>query len=609
MADIFIKFLKRKNETKIGWRLDSRKSFLYANTVKEEVRDRRIVTILRKYLDMEFESAQLSVFNRKDFEALGELLFDLIFTDENLLIEFKDWYKKAINSRDSGAYNIFLEFEQEKEFDDLAILPWEYIYFKPSEKELKLDEPFLAASTACEINFYRKLPFTFVESRDEEMSEILPPLKILLIICDPFEKPVKKIKELLNYFCKLTEIYPEDKLQVKYLYQPSHNPVRLKNQLNSGQDNPSDIYSLENKLNGKIGPHDADFSPNIIHFTGHGFVEDKNGMLIFTEESATAGGLFEPRPLSDSRFATSIRDSRLQPKLVFLQVCNGGRIVDYINNTGITMCLLEKRVPYVIAMQNPIQEDHALRFTETFYTNFLKGKNIGACVSAGRYELGGYGEFYQKAFGSPVLCTYLDKPLRLLISDEKKQPRAEIQEELLKFCNTPGCLHYNDKQRYSASDVFCTQGHPLVTMQKRSQADAGASHSMRPEIAIPKAGRGSMPGNQMQPNNIPAKPDHLMGGGNGNGQSVRSSPVWSSSLYNIKIEIHTQIEKSIVCALESLRSYLLPEVYQQQLKSIENSWAASQTADMVTVNEKEIKDSLHQYADSLKEVDIKPKHL
>lgn len=607
MADFYIKFLKHKNETKIAWKVDSGKPFLYANTVKEEVRDRRIVTILRKYLDMEFESAQLSVFNRKDFETLGELLFDLIFTDENLIIQFKDWYQEAINNNDSGAYNIFLEFEQEKEFDDLAILPWEYIYFKPGEKELKLDEPFLAASTACEINFYRKVPFTFVESHDEGMSEIVPPLKILLIIADPFEKPVKKKKELLDYFSDLTDIYPEDKLQVRYLYQPSPNPVRFKNQLNSGQDNPSEIYSLEKELNGKIGPHDAGFSPNIIHFAGHGLVKDKNGMLIFTKESENAGGLFEPCPLSDSRFANVINDSRLRPKLVFLQVCNGGRIVDYINNTGIIMCLLEKRVPYVIAMQNPIQEDHALQFTQTFYNNFLEGKNIGACVSAGRYELGGYGEFYQKSFGSPVLCTYLDKPLKLKNPEEKKQPKAESQDKLLKFCNTPGCPHYNNKQRYSASDVFCSQGHPLVTMHKGAQTEVGASRSMRPEIAVPKPGKGNIPGNQMHSYSKPEKPDDFMG--KGNGHSLRASPRWSSSLYKIKIGIHAEIENSIAGALESLRSYLLTEAYQQKFQGIEDSWTVSQTAVNVPVNEKAIIDSLHQYVENLKEVDIKPEYL
>ncbi|MFW6310330.1 MAG: CHAT domain-containing protein, partial [Prolixibacteraceae bacterium] len=578
------------------------------NSVKEEVRDRRIVTILRKYLDMEFESAQLSVFNRKDFEALGELLFDLIFNDENLLIEFKDWYKKAIeNNAESVTYNIFLEFEQEKEFDDLAVLPWEYIYFKPKEKELKLDEPFLAASTAREINFYRKVPFTFVESHDEEMSEIEPPLKILLIIADPFEKPVKKKKELLKYFSKLTEKYGDEKLQVKYLYQPSPNPVRLKKQLDSGRDHPSDIYSLEKELNGKIGPHDASFSPNIIHFVGHGFVEDNNGMLIFTEESINTGGFFEPRPFSDSRFANSIKDSRLRPKLIFLQVCNGGRIVDYINNTGIIMCLLEKRVPYVIAMQNPIQEDHALRFTQTFYNQFLEGKNIGACVSAGRYELGGYGEFYQKAFGSPVLCTYLDKPLRLKMQEEKKQFRPEKQEELLKFCNTHGCLHYGDKQRYSATDVFCSQGHPLVERQKGAPVEAEVSRSMRPEGAAPKSRRRNIPEDHMHSYSRNVQPDNLMDGVNG--QSLRSSSRWSSLLYKIKNEIHNQIEQDIGIALKTLDSCLLPEIYQHQLKGIEDVWSASQKTGNAPASEQEIKDSLHQYTETLKEEDIKPEYL
>ena len=146
MANFYIKFLKRNNETKVGWRPDSRNDLLYGDTISAEVRDRRIVSILRKYLDMEFEAGQLSVFNRKDFEALGELLFDLIFTTENLIIEFEDWFSIALKDEEGAeAYNIFLEFDLKEEFDDLAILPWEYIHYRPKTDGLIVKEPFLAS--------------------------------------------------------------------------------------------------------------------------------------------------------------------------------------------------------------------------------------------------------------------------------------------------------------------------------------------------------------------------------------------------------------------------------------------------------------------------------
>ncbi len=471
MANFYIRFIKRRDQTQIAY-LGLGKSFHYAPTVKEEVRDRRIVSVLRKYLDLDFELGQHVIFNRKEFEALGELLFDLIFADENLFIEFDDWYRSSIRNEDGeDTYNIYLEFDQDKEFDDLAILPWEYIHFKPKKEGLIHDEPFLAASTSKKINFYRKIPFTFVEALDEKYNEIIPPLKILLLISNPTDISIKKMDELLQYFRELKKMYPDDNhLQIKYLYQPSPGSDEFKQELNNGQLNKPETYFLKKELGDKIGPHDKTFSPDIIHYVGHGFLEDNNGMLFFAEEDKNIAGLFKKHPVSDTRFSNGIKDSRLNPKLVFLQVCNGGRIVDYINNKGTAICLLQKRIPFVIAMQNPVQEDHALRFTQTFYNNFIQGKNIGSCVSAGRYELGGQGEFNQKAFGSPVLFTFTSFPLSFNMFHQEentdKVMEQDLEEEIIKYCNFPGCPHYGNEQRYNSTDIMCTQGHRLVSKKK-----------------------------------------------------------------------------------------------------------------------------------------------
>lgn len=609
MTDFTIKFLKRENKTQIGWVWGSRKSFLYADTVNEEVRDRRIVSILRKYLDMEFESAQLSVFNRKDFETLGELLFDLIFNAENIQIEFNEWYNSALRDEEqASAYNIFLEFEQDKEFDDLAILPWEYIHFKPRDAGLILDEPFLAASTSKKINFYRKVPFTFLDAQEEDLFKITPPLKILLLISDP--KPAKELtkkEELFQYFRSLKDNYSDDLLQIKYIYQPSSKTDKFKTELNTG---PSDTYSLENELGEKIGQHDASFSPDIIHFVGHGFVEDNNGMLIFTEEDKRTAGIFNHESMSDVRFANCIKDSRLHPKLVFLQVCNGGRIVDYMNKSGTAIRLLEKRVPFVIAMQNPIQEDHALRFTQSFYNNFMKGKNIGTCVSAGRYELGGQGEFNQKAFGSPVLFTYVNFPLTLKTQEEKKTKEADSKEEIIKYCNHPGCPHYGDELRYSATDKYCSQGHDLVTKKKGSPAEMEAARTSRSAVANPNVSRGIKSIDSDSTRNQNNYTGGLTSSNDiKNGNKLRQSTHWSSSLFKIKGEIHSKIAGDAENVFQLLKLYIISEFYLLKLKEIENSYTHARNSGNLHEKEKEIKDALHQLTDELKEDDIKPEYL
>jgi hypothetical protein len=613
MANFYIKFLKRNNETKVGWRPDSRKSFFYADTIREEVRDRRIVSILRKYLDMEFEAGQLSVFNRKDFEALGELLFDLIFTKENLIIEFEDWYSSALKDEEGAdAYNIFLEFDLEPEFDDLAILPWEYIHYRPKTKGLIIDEPFFAASFGKKINFYRKIPFTFVDSRDEQLSEIEYPLKILLIISDPTEKPLKKRNELLLYFKELKDNYPEEEtLQIKYLYQPNPDQDFFKSELNNGQAGASEIYSLENELGDKIGKHDASFSPHIIHFIGHGFVKDKNGMLIFSEEDKTRGGLFLKKPVTDIKFSNCIKNSRLEPKLVFLQVCNGGRIVDYLNKNGIASRLLEKQIPFVIAMQNPVQEDHALKFTETFYNHFLKGANIGTCVSAGRFELGGQGEFNQKAFGSPVLFTYVDFPLKLKSHDVQSPPQRETREEITtKFCNNPGCPYYRDEARYTPLDKLCSScGQQLVTKKKEFYEELTMARSGQPEVAVQRMGRESKSPEPVSSSAPNENGRGMAGPNNGNGRFLRQSQQWSPALFKIKGELHLAIDSNIGNALELFQSYVTTDIYARKLKNTEEMYTTCLNTNTLREKTEEIKAFLHRLSDELTENDIKPGYL
>lgn len=526
MSDFYIKFLKRNNETMVGWRPDTRKSLFYAETISEEVRDRRIVSVLRKYLDMEFEAGQLSVFNRKDFEALGELLFDLIFTKENLIIEFEEWYSSALNDEEGAeAYNIFLEFDLEEEFDDLAILPWEYLHYRPKARGMILDEPFLAASTQKKINFYRKIPFTFIESREKELFELEPPLKILLIISDPTTKPLTKKAELISYFRQLKENFPDDqKLQVKYIYQPNPDQDKFQLELNNGQTGLSELYSLDNELGEKIGRHDSTFEPDIIHFVGHGYVKDKNGILILTQEDKNLGGMFREFPLSDIRFSNCLKNSRLEPKLVFLQVCNGGRIVDYMNRSGIATRLLEKQIPFVIAMQNPVQEDHAMRFTQTFYNKFLAGANIGTCVSAGRYELGGQGEYNQKAFGSPVLFTYVDFPLKLKQISTQPVETDQKKEIEVKFCNNPGCPYYRNETRYTPLDNICSScGNKLTGKSTLLYSDQlNLSGSIMADLASPSSMRLSHSKDSF---NKPAGGDKLstpVSQSNGNSDSIRN---------------------------------------------------------------------------------------
>jgi hypothetical protein len=481
MADFYIRFIKKDNQTQIEYLWDRGKnSPLPAPTIAAEERDRRIITILRKYLDMEFASGQINVFERRDFEALGELLFDLIFQDNRLFIEFNDWHNTALDDDEKAeGYNIFLEFEQINEFDDLAILPWEYIFFsKQKKKGIKLTEPFLAASPSKKINFYRKFPLLVHNTFDKESFEITTPLRILLIISNPaYDAPVTTKNEVVNYFKKLNDQIPH--VEIRYLYQPDYKNFR--NELDYGQSQKSEKYILDGLVR-----HDDNFSPDILHFVGHSSVEGNRGMLFFAKEDINQAGppdkTFKTEKKSDEWFSTQIKDSRIEPKLVFLQICNGARIIDYYESKGTAICLLDSKIPFVIAMQNPVQENHAQEFTENFYDEFIKGKDIGACVTKGRYELGTQREFKEKAFGSPVLLTYVNYPLKLKISLGEEKPAVKL-EKVIKICNTPGCPYFNIEE--TGEDTHCKRGHLLVGKSSQTRQPADASHLSRSEAVPP----------------------------------------------------------------------------------------------------------------------------
>jgi len=387
--------------------------------VREKVKDRRVVKILRKYLDMDLNAEQLVVFNHEDFEALGELLHDLLLMVEppnNLLKQFGRWYERVVNDEDEKIiYNIFLEFGFNEEFDDLAILPWEYFFYRQRQKDVVIKEPFIAANRTGNINLYRKIPIAFTDARDQSAFVIEWPLKVLCIIAEPSGNlELKKKEDVLKFFLKMDEELG-DKIQVRYLIQPDANREDFTNELDNGAKilrkftHPDDVgdevwKQLEEKQ------HNKTFSPQVIHFVGHGSITENKGVLIFPEYK-DIDELYREKPMEDADFARCIEVSRLDPKLVFLHTCNGGRIVDFVKKSGTAINLIDKQIPFVIAMQNSIQENNALDFAAEFYDAFLEGNNIGISVTRGRYRLSEKGKYNQKVFGSPVLLTYTNYPL------------------------------------------------------------------------------------------------------------------------------------------------------------------------------------------------------
>ena len=277
--------------------------------VKADEKNRRIVRVLRKYLDLQLSADQLQVFDKSDFIVLGELLYELAFNDDNAKSALDYFYRKSIENQTATSFDVFLEFEKATIFEDLAILPWEYMFYKPKDRLLQREvvDPFLAADANKKINFYRKYPSSGLFSMEALQFEISPkrPLKILLIVANPWgSQPLQLKMDVLFLFDNLIQSHP-GLIDVRYLPQPNYDQDMLSYELKHGrpfqfgaQDEEKDhpIFKIP-AYHLKDG---ATFQPDIVHFVGRGKISDKHGLygLVRQEEQQALEG-----ELSDEKFA------------------------------------------------------------------------------------------------------------------------------------------------------------------------------------------------------------------------------------------------------------------------------------------------------------------
>ena len=430
MPKIAVKFIVDQEQKAVVRIEQTNSPPIKCQMVKADEKNRRIVRVLRKYLDLQLTVDQLQVFDKSDFVVLGELLYELAFNDDNAKSALDYFYRKSIENQEEASFDIFLEFEKATHFEDLAILPWEYMFYKPKDRLLQSEvvDPFLAADANKKINFYRKYPSSGLFSMDFLQFAISSqrPLKILLIIANPWgSQPLQMKMDVLFLFDNLVQSHP-GLIDIRYLPQPNYDQDILSYELKNGrpfqfgdQDEEKDHPIF------KMAPYhlqdDDIFQPDIIHFVGRGKTSDKHGLygLVRQEEQQALEG-----ELSDEKFASCLSAAGLNPKLVFLQTNNGGRVVNLEQDGGMAPQLLKNKVPFVIAMQNPIQEKKALDFTRIFYDELLSGADIGKAVTAGRFRLGQYSgitetqNYAHKGFGTPVLFTTVDFPMKVIVEKQ-----------------------------------------------------------------------------------------------------------------------------------------------------------------------------------------------
>ena len=171
----------------------------------------------------------------KDFAAklkkYGNNLYNLLFNGE-----FGTEFKKLCN----GSFCLHLNLPPA-----LEILPWEYLADK---------EDFLFKGRNCLI----RVP---LEKKDVSLQKIAPPVRLLVVISNPPDLPenmkldVDREKRLIKD--ALRPLIDEGKLAVKW-------------------EDEASIERIQDAL--------INFKPHVIHYTGHGGFDEKNGGTLLLED-------------------------------------------------------------------------------------------------------------------------------------------------------------------------------------------------------------------------------------------------------------------------------------------------------------------------------------
>jgi hypothetical protein len=365
-----------------------------------------IAKIFHKVLN--FIKTDPELFQRQDFELLGEMLSKIIFGKKGDLrgVSMRKTYQ-TLRSGVSKNCRLILSFDDKS---GMANLPWEYVLYKfPGT-----DEPFyLSASVKSSFQVIRRFPTNVRKCTHPEQEK----LHIIVLlntegnggISPAIDSRATDKTELLQLFDNLKQQYP-GKVEIKILDAPAMDS--LKDEVES---------TVTIWRNG--GPAEPAY---IVHYIGHAMLQNQAGKLALKKKSTDKIDW-----VNDGSFASLFSSNGLDvhpPSIVFFQACDSAKI-GMIDNTlrGVAYECTRVNIPAVVGMQNEINTTQSCTFYYKVYESLLAGNDVAEAVTIGRDHLGTdhkdyAGRQFQPAgepykynyFGSPVLSITTDEPIRMI---------------------------------------------------------------------------------------------------------------------------------------------------------------------------------------------------
>ena len=111
--------------------------------------------------------------------------------------------------------------------------------------------------------------------------------------------------------------------------------------------------------------------------------------------------------ITKDRFDQDLQSNPLQ--LFLLISCQGGSFNENLNTKGLGPILVEKGIPYSIAMQKPISFYAAERFSKLFYENLIEYGSIDKAMAITRSDLKEDSQLKLAEWAIPVLFMATDE--------------------------------------------------------------------------------------------------------------------------------------------------------------------------------------------------------
>ncbi|MBC7236331.1 MAG: CHAT domain-containing protein, partial [Chloroflexi bacterium] len=260
--------------------------------------------------------------------GLGRALFESVFTEASLSL----WRESYQIARERGRG---LRLRLHINSWELGRVPWELLY-DPRQGEFLVFDPHV--SVVRYIRIGSSPPILRQTSTLKIMAVVASPQDLTQLDCDG---------------------------EIKMLRQA------LQELIASGQ---VELIVSQHTTHEKLHMELLDHQPDVVHFVGHGeYVEEERaGYLILEDDRGLS------HRLNATEAARMLR--RYGTNLVLLNACETATGAW----AGLAPALVRAEVAAVVAMQWPVEDRAAVRFTRSFYKALAQGRSIDECMAEGR---------------------------------------------------------------------------------------------------------------------------------------------------------------------------------------------------------------------------------